>query len=283
MNRMNAKVLQKLKNIHANINFTIYLPLEPGPDHTAANISTLHKTVALLRQVLKDVNLAAKDHHAIIKNVLMLEQELGHQMPGKGIAIFIFDSNEVEMYALPFSAQPALIYGLPSMHLEPLVQYYKKTTPYWVLMLSQNGCRLFKGDGNEINAIKDKTLETSMLTTLRLDEINEPDIQSHSANKGGQKASESFHGHGGFKDMRKKYLQDYFRVMDKQLGRYVSNKTEPVILIGVDYVQAMYKKMSKHKYLALTRSALNPHDVNKVSLMQVINPMLEKGLSTSQV
>lgn len=275
MNRMSLKVLQNLKNIHTNIKFTIYLPLEPGPENTAANISTLHKTVALLRQVLKDVNIPVKDQQKIIKNVLKLEGELGHQMPGKGIAVFIFDTNEVDLYALPFRVQPIIYYGLPSMHLEPLKKYYKKTNPYWVLTLSQNGCKLFRGNGKELKAIDDTKLQEGMLSTLRLDEVNNPDIQGHVIKAGGQKASEGFHGHGGFKDMRKKYLHDYFRIMDKRLHQYALDKTEPVILVGTDNIQSIYKKITGYKNIMSSQMALNPHSVTKTNILQLVSPMLD--------
>jgi hypothetical protein len=275
---MNSKVLKRLKNIHTNIKFTVYLPLEPGPEHTAANLSTLHKIEALFRQILEKSELSGSEQQIIIDNVMKLEDELGHQLPGKGIAIFIYTSGEVTMYALPFSPEPEIYNGLLNIHLEPLKQYYRKAKPYWVLSLSQNGCRLFKGDGHLLEAVKDATLQSSMLSALGLDEVNNPEIQGHKISVGRNRMTEGFHGHGGFKDMRKKYLQDYFRLMDKRLHTYVHNKKEPVVLVGTGNMQALYKKITNYKYVMPSKHGINPHNASLSSIMQIVSPILESQL-----
>lgn len=277
MNRMNVKVLKRLKHTHTNIKFTIYLPLRPGPENTAPNISTLHKALAMVRQVMKEANLPSTEQEAIASNVVKLENELGHQMPGKGVVILIFNSSEVEMYALPFYVEPAIYYGLQTMHLEPIKQYYRKTPSYWVLALNQNGCHLFKGDHLGLKAVHDSTIQASMLSILGLDEAKNPEVQSHKVTGGGRQLSEGFHGYGGFKDKHKKYMQNYLRIMDKQLHHYIGNKSDPILLIGAQNVQSLYKKVSHHKHISTSRLSFSRNRVPIDSILELMNSLSSDG------
>ena len=278
MQRMNVTALQKLKTTHTNIKFAIYLPIDPGPENTLANTTKFNSTISTLKQVLKDVDYAHKDERKILESLRSKKSFFSSGIPGKGVALYIHTDTSVEMYVLPFSPKPVIYHELHHLHLEPLEDYFGHSVSYWVLMLSANGCKLFKSDGHKMHAIEDTALQKDMISALNLDEVNLAGMQTHSTHEGGTLGGEGFHGQGGFKDMRKKYMLDYFRIIDTRVKEFIANRPEPVMLIGVDHVQSLYKKATKNKLAIPTKLSIDPHGFSPEVLQRLVAPLMPKYL-----
>jgi hypothetical protein len=275
MERMNAKAYKELRNIHTNIKIAIYLPVEPGPENTLTNKSKFSNAIATLKEVFDDVQMPKKEQRAIIDSLRSKLSLLKSSIPARGLAVFIFYSGEVKLYALEQSVAPALYYELPNLHLEPITHQLKTGAKYWVLTLSSKGCSLFWHNGHSLSPVKDATLETDMITTLGLDETQK-ELQTHPTNEGGGKGSEGFHGHGSFKDLKKSYLKDYFRHIDSHLKKHTRTKREPIVLVGVDYVQTLFKQVSKHHAVVPSRISEDPHKKSIDNLLSIVRPTVSE-------
>lgn len=273
MQRMNVTALQKLKTTHTNIKFAIYLPIDPGPEHTLANTTKFNSTIATLKQIFKDADFSRKQERKIISELRGKASFFSSGVAGKGVCLFIYDDTSIALYALPFGPKPAVYYNLHNLHLTPLEQYFGSTVTYWVLMLSANGCHLLKSDGRKLRHIEDAELQLDLKTALNLDETNLAGIQTHSTHEGGNKGDGGFHGHGGFRDMRKKYLLDYFRIIDSRVKEFIANRPEPVILVGVDHIQTLYKKATKNSLAMPTKISLDPHSFSIETLQKLVEPL----------
>lgn len=274
MKRMNLSALKKLENIQQNIQITLYLPLLPGPENTAKNVSILHHAMSLLRKTYTDAEIPKASQNLINDHVIKLEQELSHPQSGKSLAVFICDTNDMLVYELPFAIEAAMYFMVPHLQLEPLKAHYRETSTYWVLSLSQKGCKLFRGIGDTLQQVAAKDLSQDLKTMLRLDEVNDPEIQSHSVGMGSDHVNEGFHGHGGFKDLKKKYLEQYFRLIDKKLRRYIKNENSPLYIVGVDYSKALYKRISSRKNLVISKSSLDSDKLTTAALHKIVIPFV---------
>lgn len=272
MKSMTKLELKKLENIQHNIQITLYLPLLPGPENTAKNVSMLHHAVSLLRKTYTDIDIPKSSQNLIKEHVNVLEQELTHSQSGKSLAVFITETNDMLMYELPFDIETAIYFMVPHLQLEPLKAHYRQNTNYWVLSLSQKGCKLFKGIGDTLQQVAAKDISLDLKSMLRLDDVNAPEIQSHSIGVGSDRANESFHGHGGFKDIKKKYLEQYFRIIDKKLQKYIYNETAPLYVVGVDYSKALFKRISNRKNVVISGN-LGTNMVTTTSVMHSLAPV----------
>jgi len=279
---MNSVILKELEDIQKDILVTIYLPVLPGPQNTYTNISALHHANSVLKTMLNDADIPKSNdadipksnHEDILSNVADLEKELGHPISGKSLAILIDIRNQVLAYEVPFYIEGTIYVLAPSLQFGPLKAKYNEHLRYWVLNLSQHGCKLFRGDKLEIEEVQDKELAKDIATKLRLDLTETMHQQSHSVNSPGARASESYNGQGGYKDHKKKYLEDYLRLMDKQLTKHIAKPSEPIILVGVDYVQAMYKKVSAHKNVLASKHALSHNSPTLANIRSLVTPIL---------
>jgi len=274
MKHMNSVILKELEDRQKDILVTIYLPVMAGPQNTYTNISALHHAISVMKKMLNDAEIPKSKHADIVNNVARLETELSHPISGKSLAILIDNNNQVLSYDVPFFIEGTIYVMAPSLQFGPLKAKYNEHLRYWVLNLSQHGCRLFKGDKLEIEEVKDSELAKDLATKLRLDLTDTMQQQSHSVNSPGSKASESYNGQGGFKDHRKKYLEDYLRLMDKQITKHIAKPSEPIILVGVDYVQSMYKKVSTHKNVLASKHALSHNSPTLANIRSLVTPIL---------
>lgn len=272
---MNSKVLTQLGRKKTDIVVTMYLPVLAGPENSPINISVLHHMMSDLKKMLNDTEIPKNNHQQIVNKVADLEQYLGRPSKAKSIAVFVDKDCTVSAYKVPHFIEAAIYVMAPSLQLAPLVAKYNDHLRYWVLNLSQKGCQLFRVDDEEISEIANKELAKDLVTALRLDITEDSVQQSHSVSSpGGSGTNESFNGQGGYKDHRKKYLEDYLRFVDKQITNHIAKPSEPLVLIGVDYIQTMYKKVSLRKNLLASRHALDHNTATSTNIKALVRPML---------
>jgi hypothetical protein len=261
MKRMTPKALRRLENIQDNIQIAIYLPIIPGPENTAKNIGALHHATALLKKTMSANEIAPENQRVISKHITELERELTLPVSGKSLAIFITDFNQLLVYQVSFEVETAIYFMAPNVQLEPLKRYYRERSSYWVLVLSQKGCTLMRGKGHRLSPVQAADLSIDLKSALGLDET-EPDIQAHAVGSSGGRVREGFHGHGGFKDIRKKYIENYLRLIDKRLQKYLGMTKEPIYLVGLSGTQHLFSKVSRRKNVILTRVSPDMHHQN---------------------
>jgi hypothetical protein len=112
-----------------------------------------------------------------------------------------------------------------------------------------------------------------MKTALGLDEVNNAELQVHSVSGGNRHMTEGFHGHGGFKDLKKKYLENYLRQIDAKLDKHLHNNLSPVILVGVDYTQKQFERLTKHRHIMTTNVTVN-HPESVATISFAIQPLV---------
>lgn len=275
MKCMTPKVLKGLENIQNNIQITIYLPIIPGPENTAKNKSALHHAVALLKKTMSANEIAPENQHVISEHIVQLEQAMARPMSGRSLAIFITDFNQLMVYEVPFAVETAIYFMAPNMQLEPLKRHYKERATYWVLVLNQKGCTLLRGKGQQLVLVNAKDISVDLKTALGLDEF-EPEIQGHAVGSRAGAVREGFHGHGGFKDIRKKYIDNYLRLIDKRLQKYLGVTSEPVYLVGLAGTQRAFAKVSHHKNITLTRVSPDNHHYGLQALTDKLLPHIAR-------
>jgi Bacterial archaeo-eukaryotic release factor family 7 len=272
MERMHHAAFKKLKN-HTNIQYALYLPIDPGNSRTDQNVTKFNSTVATFKQVLESSDLRPKDKHRLLDGLRSKATAFSSSIAGKGVAIFISKDLAIAMYRLPFSPKAAIYYDLPHLQYEPLEDYFEHPVSYWVLLLSANGCRLLKSNGRTLSPVRDDALQADLATALRFDELSHAGTQAHSVHESGHKGDGGFHGHGGFKDMRKKYLSDYFRTVDGRVREFAAHRPGPILLVGVEHIQTLYKTATHNKHARLTKISLDPHSFSLPALQQQLNAL----------
>lgn len=129
-------------------------------------------------------------------------------------------------------------------YMLPLLPVVLNEKHYYVLTLSKDRCRFYKGNvfGLEHLLVED------MPESLR-DEIADRGVSTTVRNSGSG-GNSSYHGVGDGDEDDKIYLTNYLRKVDDALQKQVLNEQRaPVFLIGVEYVIALFEDITRYQYV----------------------------------
>ncbi|MEX0612330.1 MAG: hypothetical protein WD229_09425, partial [Pirellulales bacterium] len=148
--------------------------------------------------------------------------------------------------------------------------------PYYVLAVSQNDVRFFRGTRGEMEHVTVPELPTSRDAAVPLDDAD-PGLQAHSARPylGRTKEGMVFHGQGGAPDAAKPRIFEFFRAIDAALSPTLRLATEPLVFAGVDYLFPIYQEANTYQHLLPTPVTGNPELWSPDELRQRAWPLVE--------
>jgi hypothetical protein len=258
LQNINKTLLKELRTIKGQTLLSVYAPLEKGINGHKFNQSQLHN----LRSELKKT-LSKEQHKKISTELELVIEKLGYSNESLGYALF-YDGDNISSFTLPFTPEKAIKIST-KYDLNPLVKHYKQNKFYYVLAISKKGSRLYKGDMDALKIVPVNGLGKDMESTLNLDDGQSPTVQNHQVSAGGSEGV-GFHGHGGYKDLKKVIYEDYLRFIDKKILAVIKDKKIPLILVAVDYGQSAYKQISKYPSILMKGVSTNPDDLSTVEL-----------------
>jgi hypothetical protein len=193
---------------------------------------------------------------------------------GRAVALFV-ERGEQRAFRLPFACEERCQVG-SHFCIIPLLSWLRDDAPFYVLAVSQNEVRFFRGTRGEMEPIAVPGLPANREEAVRLDDA-EPGIQAHSARPylGRTKEGMAFHGHGGAPDAAKDLIAEYFREIDRALSATLPRATEPLIFAGVDYLFPIYQEANTYPHLVAKPVAGNPELWSADELRERVWPIVE--------
>lgn len=105
-----------------------------------------------------------------------------------------------------------------SFHIKPILGWLQETPPYYLLTLSSSEIRVYKGDAWDLNFVK---------------EIKN-DLSDES------------------KKLSKVKVQEFFRRAENEISHLLDDKSRPVVIAGVDWVQSLFRKVVRNSNFVTT-------------------------------
>jgi hypothetical protein len=266
LKNIKKSALKKLQNATGETLLTVYIPLEKGMKGHKFNQSQLHN----LRSELKKT-VSTQQHKKLSAEIETILEKIGYENESLGIVMF-YDGENISSYALPFTPEKAIEIRT-KYDISQIQNYYKQNKPYYVLAISKKGSKLYQGDMEKLRLVPVSGLGKDIQSTLNIDELNANNLQNHPVGNGG-KSNVGFHGHGGYKDIKKTLFDDYLRFVDKKILSSIKDKSVPLVLVAVDYGQSAYKHISKYPSIFIEGLSTNPDDLSPAELHRRTFPLL---------
>ena len=266
LENIKKSTLRTLQKVRGETLLTVYIPLEKGMKGHKFNQSQLHN----LRSELKKT-LSSAQHIQVSSEIESVLEKIDFDNELVGLAMF-YDGKQVSTYGLPFTPKKAIEIRT-KYDVEQIQQYYEQNRPYYVLAISKKGSKLYQGDMDALKMVPVTGLGQDIETTLRIDEYNTNTLQNHPSGNG-SKSSIGFHGHGGYKDIKKTLFDEYLRAVDKKILQSIKDTSTPLVLVAVDYGQSAYKHISKYPSIFMKGVSTNPDDLSPAQLHQRTFPLL---------
>jgi hypothetical protein len=232
----------------------------------------------LLRNLLKDAHEALLtggtregDAEALLAEANAFAADDAEWIGGfDGLAMFI-SSEGTRSLKLDMPVPEVAIAG-DRFYLRPLYRAFHGPEHFWALAIDLNAVRLFSGDRTNIQEV-----ELPKGTPLSLADITQYDVrEGHTslhttpgATPEGMRGDGSamFFGHGGEKDAHKVERMQFITAVENAVTKTIGAEcTDPLVLLGVDYLLADYREANSYSHLYGSQGGgatdyLEPRDV----------------------
>ena len=163
--------------------------------------------------------------------------------------------------------------------IAPLLHVAVPAHRFLVLALNQTRVRLFTGTRFALEQIPADRLPAgpaSPTAARTRDAMSRPD--AFLAGRGGSRNGAVFYGRGGFDQQRHEETLQYFRTVDAMLPTIAGGERLPLLLAGVGHLIALYRQISRYRYLAPTSLASDPARLSTHALHSTAWDLLEPQL-----
>jgi len=233
------------------------------PTHRAG--SEKEKDPILLKNLLRSAEeqLVAGGMRAAAADALLAEVKALPSDPvfwrdmGDGLALFVCDNDgsvqtDIVKVSVPL---PSHTVTGDRFYLRPLIAAWRAPVKWALLAVDQNGSALYLGSNGSFEALAlAEGVPLSLADELKYD-VPEDSLQSHapaaaSHPSSGGHSQQTFHGHGGGKDVRDVNLNRWLtRLATGVAGRLAEVGNPPLMLAGVDYELDLFRAASSYPNL----------------------------------
>lgn len=279
---LNREDLLDLITRHDHYSLSIFTPtVRLGPQTTQNPIRLKN----LLDQAEHQLRGAGMEH-GDIRNFLSPLQEMVDnrdywQTQGQGLAIFR-SPDYFRVLQMPIEFDE-MVYLNDRFYVKPLIPILEDNGDFYLLALSMNEVRLYKGDRNSIRKVDLGDTPTSMAEALGYSNVQSY-VQPHASNKkaSGSQRQAMFYGQGDSnEDTKKDDILRFFQILEKGVYKKIGDDSYPLILAGVEYLLPIYRDVNTYPHLYDEAVTGNPEDLHPEELRkeawQLVHPFYEQA------
>jgi hypothetical protein len=261
---------------------SLFLPLSPGSPRSTKTRIRAKNVLARAEQVLRSDGLP----HAEIDHLVgQARRALGQVRPlganHAGLAVFV-DRDSLHLYDVPARLPEAAVVG-ERFVITPLLPALDMQGTFFLLTMTQDVIRLFKGTSLSLQRVQPDGLELAAWTTMPRPRA--PQVHAFLADRGGHGTRSVFHGVERESDRSKTRILEHFRGTDRALRRVLDADRAPLVLAGVRQLQVLYRAASTYPRLLLAGINGSPEQMSEEELHRrawaLAQPELLRGRSAA--
>ncbi|MBD3181590.1 hypothetical protein GF312_04805 [Candidatus Poribacteria bacterium] len=281
MDIISKNQLRSLINEHGEICVSMYLPTSRTWPETQTNTARLKNVISKAEEQIADQGVRRPEVQGFLARAKeLLENEELWRHPSDGLAIFL-SRDRFDFYRLPLDFQELVFVG-NNFHIKPLIPLFSNNGNFYILAISQNEVRFFRGTRHKIAQISPEDLPNSIKEVLKYD-VPEKQIQLHTGtSKGSAQRAAMFHGQGAGKDNSKDRILEYFRLVDDSIHKMLKEEKAPLIFAGVDYLFPIYKEVNSYNNLLNKAIEGNPEELDEQEIHNKAWKIVQKHFNQKQ-
>ena len=233
----------------------------------------------LLRSAEKQLVTLGMDADEAMQLLVPVQELLEHrafwQTTNEGLAVF----RSPELFRVYRVSQPFTDLALVNDHfqIQPLLPLLNGDGRFYVLTLSQDNVRMFRGNRASMQEVHLEGVPTNMAEAL-----NE-EAERHAFNRNNAfGAGQQFHGHSQAPEDTADRLNRFFHMVDKGLHAYLKNETAPLALACVEYEVPIYRKANTYQHLVDEAIQGNPKLLSPQDLHDRAWPLVQPFFLAAQ-
>jgi len=250
---VNQEAIRELAAHSAPICLSIYMPTHRRGSETEQDPIRLKNLIGQLEEKLSAADIQRAQAEALLEPLqALLDDREFWQHQSKGLALFRTE-DWFRSFRLPLLFDEQTIIG-KRPYIKPLIPFVINNGHFYLLALSQNEVRFFRGTRQQMGEIDLGETPTSLDEAMRFDEF-EDQLQFHTqtgtGNSSGGRAA-VFHGHSNAGDeaVIKENIKRFLNRVDDGVHEAIHGANDdnrvPLILAGVDMMCGLYNEVSKY-------------------------------------
>ncbi len=266
MNNLTEKTFKDLANIQDSICVSIYFPTHKSGKEVLNKEDEIHFKNEL--KILKNELLKRGMKERAVEKFLKKAKDLQHDSAfwrnqSEGLAVFIAD-DFLQYHKLPFSVASHQ-YISQGFYLRPLLPALSGNGQFYLLGLNLHHITFYEGNREGLREIYVEDLTPQRLEEVLGYDYKQKFFQFRSQHQAHGAAT--FHGHGEWKgEIKKAEILRFFREIDHKLHTLIKGKNIPLVVVGLDYLAAIYQKVNTYPHLLPNFIDLNPETVAPAAL-----------------
>ena len=240
--------LQQIIDHRDDVCISIYLPMERKGADVQGNTVRLKNELMATAQTLKERgrNQSQIDDLLAQPHAILNDPEYW-QRQQDGLAIYV-SPNFFESFRVPTRFEPLTVIA-ERFHIKPLLPFFSDDGRFYILALSQNKVRLFRGTQHVVDEMVIDQVPGSLAEALAYDDP-ESQLQHHTTSSGSVGSPDVVHhGHGIPDNQRRASLRRFLKEVSKGVQEVLINEEVPLILAAVDYLHPIYKEVDSSPHL----------------------------------
>jgi hypothetical protein len=262
--------ISALRNEKGNICISVIVPTHRLSPQRKSDETELNKSLDKARQLLLS-KYPDVDTNAILKRLDELAETIDFAHNLEGLGLYISPALSL-LVKFPFPVQERVMVK-DSFELRELLYMENYSNLYYVLLLSEQGGRLFNGSGDSLFEIKDSHFP--MVHT----DAHAYSKPAHSSSYAGYAHEKNYEKDKS--EMKAIRLKDFFRKLDKALDNYLSGDA-PLIVMGVKKELSLFAAVTHHLQKIIDKIPGNYHYDNEKQLADMAWPAMRLHLENSR-
>lgn len=274
MNTTSPAELSELGRSRAEKCVSIYTSLGSANDAKAAAAIRLKNHLPMIEASLGSRGLRAPEIKRFIQPVFDLAQgHLAQIPPCHGLAMFL---TETSCRTVPLSIEVDDVAWVGNrFYVRPLIGLLSRACGYWLLSVSQNHVKLFRGDAQTLSEVQVRDLPLSVADVVD-NSSHDGTRQVHTGRQGGTiRQDAEYHGQGGLSDHKKANLEKYLRAVDRAIEPLLRADPLPLVFAGVDSLFPIFAQLTHYGQLISERISGNPDLLSPAVLHHRANTLLQ--------
>ncbi|MDQ3249363.1 MAG: hypothetical protein M3Q45_09165 [Chloroflexota bacterium] len=211
----------------------------------------------------------------------LLDDALFWQHQSAGLALFLAaDLAEMRILRVPLSLEEQVVTG-ERLHVKPLLSLLSDDGTFYLLTLNQNGVHLYQGSRFTLS---EADIPTPSPQTA-LEEVGNDNSAAASpaatgASRGrsaGEREAMSYTGsaEGGESLLKDQTLRSFQHLDDGVRNAIQEGGGAPLVLVGVEYLQGLYRQANEYKFLLETGVEKDPDSLTLEAMHELAWPLVE--------
>ena len=257
---------------------SLYIGTNPDPQKSHENTIRLKNLLARGEQELIERGMRS----VVVRDVLAPGYELfskpSPEAAGShGLALFCCEVHFKPVF-LPETVDDAL-FVYERFHITPLLPIVaKNSVSFYLLAVSANHVRLFKGSRSELTQLDVPQMPVNEMDTLNYQSAGRS-IQAHGGVTLGKTGRATvYHGQGGADDFKKEETMEFYRPIDHAVNAHLQDQHCPLFFAGIDNLFPMYREANNYADLMDEHISGNPDRMTEQDLHAAAWPLVARQM-----